>query len=371
MECVFCGNNSVIPFYEQNIPLHIYAMPKERLKENILIPLRISVCEKCGLGFSTSPLTDEQLTNIYDSYVCIDPFINVGHTKFNAIIGKIEKYIPRDSGLVEIGCSNGYLLQSLSNAGYTNLRGIEPSHEADIAISHGFNVKKDYFSHNSYENVDVFVLSHVFEHFADPFAIFNNMVNQLSNNGKIILETPNFSGFHHQHLFFYSLIFYIQLAEKFNMFLIDTNVDENGIIAVFAKHGKHCEVNESIEDVINKAKAVKSEQAECKKYFEDILKKHKKLHIWGTGSMLMISICQIPPELLDKCDIVLLDSQKNREGQYIMGVNNPVRHSLSIANSHIEAMLIASQFEKEIKDTMSQNNIIAEHTYSLFSKSKS
>lgn len=102
--------------------------------------------------------------------------------------------------ILDIGCANGGLLEALSDRGFTNLTGIDPSPTCIRHIKQrGFN---GYVSEISKLNNDTIgsynfiILSHVLEHIFDvngAISIVNSLINY---EGLIYIEVPNASSYH-------------------------------------------------------------------------------------------------------------------------------------------------------------------------------
>ena len=95
---------------------------------------------------------------------------------------------------------------------------------ADIGIAHGLHIEKAYFKPDYFkdnEKVDVFISRCFFEHLEEPFEMFKAMLDSLSDNGKIIMKVPNFTGYELTHLYYYSWPFLEKMAARYNAKIID------------------------------------------------------------------------------------------------------------------------------------------------------
>jgi hypothetical protein len=193
------------------------------------------------------------------------------------------------------------------------------------------------------------------------------MVSQIREKGYIVIETPDFGGFHHQHLYFFSLPFYKRLAEKYGIRLVDCNVYEGNIIAVFSNSTPpaDCE-GETLEELASRAKLKQKAVEEHINKFRDFVKKHKEIYMWGTGSFAIILLSQLREnELKDKV-IIPIDTDKNRSGYVLANIAEPVRHAKDMTGSKPEALAIASQFTGEIKKLIAGLDIIADDVLEFF-----
>lgn len=369
MNCPYCGSNNTFTYYEANMPNILSACPAEMLKLVKVFPFSANLCKDCMLGYNSRKLDDNELTTIYDNYIYISTLQHgIGHTSYNGILKTIQQYCTPDDKIVDIGSADGYLLKVLNDLGYKNLLGIEPGPQAEEARKLGLNIMNGYFNADTFEDelFDVFVLSHVFEHFSDPFSVLEAIKKNLAPNGKIIIEVPYFNGYHHQHLFFYNLSFLKRLCKDKACKIIAKSIC-NGILRVVITHNnneQYCEVNieENQNEIVESAVQLYDKFKMQGKKLNEILKNnsHKKVYWWGTGILSVLYLNQIERGILENIELVILDGDENKVGSFVPGVNIKVNYYEQIKNSKVDLIIIASTFYNEIADTMKRNNIIAE-----------
>ncbi|MDR0664489.1 MAG: class I SAM-dependent methyltransferase [Helicobacteraceae bacterium] len=357
--CPFCGGDKIETVFKGAMPIYLSALPMELSVRNKIRPIKIALCRRCSLGFNQSPLESQTLNDIYDNYMYIDPFNNIGDTPFVHIIDMIAKHSRMDDKVVEIGSSVGFLLHSLHKRGYTNLLGVDPSPQSEYAAMRGLNIRKKYYDSDDFDNdVDLFILRHVFEHFEDPFAVFKNMVSHINGGGKIIIETPYFGGFHHQHLFFYSRLFYANLASAFGLSVIDYKIYDGNIIAAFSKR-KRGERNslccESVEELAQKARSERERLDRNVQRIKDFLSLRDVIYWWGTGSFSSILLSELTS--LRGKQIIPVDTDHNRKGMSLANLSTLVLCADDLIGLKPDALAIASSLREEIKNAMRARNI--------------
>ena len=133
MQCPYCGSFKVPAFFQTDMPNILAACPKSMLGEVRLFPIEIRLCEDCLLGFNSTPLSDDELDFIYTNYLYISPSSGIGKSKYDGMIETLLRVVRPDERVLEIGCSEGYLLHALQKNQYKSLQGIEPSGQAEIA----------------------------------------------------------------------------------------------------------------------------------------------------------------------------------------------------------------------------------------------
>ncbi|HAL85539.1 MAG TPA: hypothetical protein DCM31_00790 [Deferribacteraceae bacterium] len=369
MKCPYCGSEDVFTFYEMVYPVHLYAVPKEVAAKTPLMPIVLDVCRGCGLGYNTTPPDNDTLEEIYKNYVYIKPSQGIGSTKNINIINTIKKYVKPDERLVDIGCSEGFILKNLKNEGFTNLNGVEPSAMADNIKDSDINVIRGFFSADTFpeKSVDVFTLSHVFEHFPDPFQIFKDMLKCLKDDGRIIIEVPDFEGYHHQHLFYYSPEFFMRFADDLGVAVREIADYSTGLMAVFTKSKTEPAEIKYNYDPVKKAqeteKRLKSAFEKLCAFFDK--HKGKTVYWWGSGSLSIMALAYLK-ELKPEASVQVIDNDLSRQGNFIPGTDLPVASSENLAGKNLDAVVIASSFVKEIIDGNKKKGIIINDFFPIY-----
>ena len=369
--CPYCGHQNTISVYWAELPKILSACPEAILPQATLAPFEVRLCQNCSLGFNSQPLSLEDLTFLYDNYLYISPLKGMGTQKYTGMVKTLKKECAPGDHLVEIGCSEGYLLQQLADGGFTNLLGIEPGPQAATARALGHRIHQEYFDDLTCrdERVDCFYLMHVFEHFPDPFTILAQMVDQLSVGGKIIIEVPNACGFHHQHLFYYNEIFLEKLARQQGLTPLVSHSTKEIIRVVWQKQTTPPPALSKIPSLDmgspmrQRCRAVDA----MVKRLNAILaaRQGKKLHWWGCGSAAVIYISRLDPDRVSGVEWILIDGDKSREGYYLPGLDARVIHPDNLNPDNIDSgpgtpdlcLVIASSFHEEILNAIGNYKI--------------
>lgn len=108
----------------------------------------------------------------------------------------LKKYANLNN-LCDIGCGEGIFLKALTDLGYKNIIGLEPSTEVhrfaklnNLKIIEGGieNQNKSFFEDNDIHTITMF---HVIEHLGTPEIILRSIHNNLKRGDKLIIETPD------------------------------------------------------------------------------------------------------------------------------------------------------------------------------------
>ncbi|CAJ1762329.1 TPA: methyltransferase domain-containing protein [Aeromonas salmonicida] len=364
MKCPYCHGDNTLVFLERKMPTVLSAYSGNFPVK--VAEMQISACKDCLVGFASKKLSSEELTEIYDNYLYISPLNNIGVTKYDGMIDTIKKHFSVNDEIIEIGCSEGYLLKKLRDIGFSNVTGIEPGPQADSAKALGLNVIKGYFDATHAKNkIDGYYLMHVFEHFEEPFSIFRLMSSTLNETGKIVIEVPNFGGFHVQHLFYYNLYFMQVLSRDNDLKVIDFCIENGSLRVVFTKsENTQCREVDLVFDKIKYMPNLVDIKNSCESSRErvnDFLRGKDTVFWWGAGSASVILLNEIERDVLDNTKIVVIDGDRNKSNLTIPGVNLKVNHYSTIGNLHINNLVIASSFYKEIFDSIRLSGITYDH----------
>jgi 2-polyprenyl-3-methyl-5-hydroxy-6-metoxy-1,4-benzoquinol methylase len=127
--------------------------------------------------YKTSKLNyTEQIENLIPSYL--------------TVLDKVLCKFAKDAKILEVGCGNGFILKALSDRGYSNIYGIEPSSDAAAKADDNIRGKitvdflKEGIYNNGYFNFIFFfqTLDHIYE----PVQFLNSCYNLLMPGGFIL-----------------------------------------------------------------------------------------------------------------------------------------------------------------------------------------
>jgi hypothetical protein len=367
MNCPYCQFDGTKVFYRAQMPNLLSACPVGTLRDVLILPFEASYCDRCILGFNSTPLDDQELRTIYDNYLYINPSKGIGYTRYQPMTEIVCRLIAREARVVEIGCSEGYLLSKLSAAGYQNLVGIEPGPQAEAAHAAGFSIIRDYLTVDTQFDgeVDCFLLMHVFEHFQRPWDILEVMRDRLSVTGLILIEVPYFGGYHHQHLYFFSSSFFERLCSDLQLALLESKVEQD-VLRVVLGRGKSEIISdyassdrEAIAKIVNTAGTNLSTEATR---VTELLMQYQTLKVgwWGAGSTSVILLNQIEHSLLRQSRLTILDGDSSKWGCGLPGVPGIVEDANKYKGLHFDLIIIASSFFSEIVESMSDMGITAD-----------
>lgn len=94
-----------------------------------------------------------------------------------------------DDAILDVGSGAGELLLEMSNAGFSNLTGIDPYIPQDIVLREGARVLKRHI-HEVHGRFDFVLMNHSFEHMDDPEAALKDAARLLPAGKKLLIRTP-------------------------------------------------------------------------------------------------------------------------------------------------------------------------------------
>jgi 2-polyprenyl-3-methyl-5-hydroxy-6-metoxy-1,4-benzoquinol methylase len=108
----------------------------------------------------------------------------------------VAQHFSLNTGILEIGCGEGILLDVLRNMGYNDLEGFEPSFTAaKRAQKRGLRLYNGYFdSQIISRQYDLVIMSHVLEHIENPVDFLHQVNSILKPGGALLLTQTNYMG---------------------------------------------------------------------------------------------------------------------------------------------------------------------------------
>jgi 2-polyprenyl-3-methyl-5-hydroxy-6-metoxy-1,4-benzoquinol methylase len=112
--------------------------------------------------------------------------------RHNSLVTEVSKYANKNGKLLEIGVREGFLFDTLKQAGFKNLYGIDISPEAIETLhergyeGHVADAQNFLFD----ERFDTVIISHCLEHCPEPEKVLENIFNIMNQNGILYVAVP-------------------------------------------------------------------------------------------------------------------------------------------------------------------------------------
>ena len=188
------------------------------------------ICRSCGFVFQSPRMTSQEADTFYASEYrnlyqgSSGPNLKdlrMQQLRANSLAAYAGRHIKQVSRHLDIGCSAGSLMQSMSHTFHCESVGIEPGEAyRQYARESGLKIYASLqeLQTSDDEKFDLVTMSHVLEHLPDPRAYLVNLKEEiLAPNGCLLLEVPNLyahDSFEIAHLSSFSIHTLRQLVRK-------------------------------------------------------------------------------------------------------------------------------------------------------------
>lgn len=231
-DCIVCGTRG-----------------REVMRNNLLMFL----CDECGLFWRRSfELNDRHYEQRGFELENSDK-INARYTNSIERIGTLRKYIRLDN-VCDVGCGEGVFLKALSDLGYKNTIGLEPSIKAqgyalvnNLKIFEG-DVEDMNSSFFKKHDTHVVTMFHVVEHLKNPKEVIKRIYDNLNTGDFLILETPDTNSLVFKKTNYKNEFIYLEHLYYFNKKNIKKLLEDIGFKIVSIGHRDFDPENMSIRD---------------------------------------------------------------------------------------------------------------------------
>ena len=209
-KCALCNifNNSNI-LHAENLPsTGISAIEYAPRRKRDYIHFQIVKCKTCNLVRSDPIANPELIANLYEQSGCTYSFEKendpLTKTYGRYLENIVNLYDVKKKSYLDIGCSNGFMMERAEKLGFSDVRGVEPSLDA---IKHApENIKKKIipgmFDPSKFENevFDLVSFFQTFDHIIDPNKFLQNVREILAEKGFVIAINHNIGSISYQFL---------------------------------------------------------------------------------------------------------------------------------------------------------------------------
>lgn len=176
----------------------------KKVKKELALSLQSSIysCRDCSIAFTyPAPVLPDYQEMDFHAHTAVEDLVTIDslpkdwQKSIRTEIEMIKDNVAAGSNVLEIGCGDGLLINELQKLSF-NCFGIEPSYAATKrAVTKGLNVIQGYFPVTSFDSqMDVVILTHVFEHIENPIDFISGIKNILNPGGYILFAQTNYLG---------------------------------------------------------------------------------------------------------------------------------------------------------------------------------
>ena len=189
--CLVCGDSGAWPVWHLRDDQYLaqLGLPPDAARK--------VMCRSCGLVYSRPRLESNEIGRLYASFRDSE-VPGARHLAAKQQLARedfqwLQEHLGAPGCVLDIGCSEGSLLDLFRQAGWT-CTGIEPSTYAAFARRHyGLNVHRGVFESTelSPASFDLVAALRVLEHVAEPRDMLHRVRTILRSGGRLYLETPD------------------------------------------------------------------------------------------------------------------------------------------------------------------------------------
>ncbi|MDA0635761.1 class I SAM-dependent methyltransferase [Nonomuraea sp. MCN248] len=199
--------------------------------------LAVGRCETCTMVQLLEEVPRERM--FHQDY----PYLSSGSSVMRAHFeGVAERFLSTeltgpDPFIVEVGCNDGVMLESIAKAGVRHL-GVEPSGgTADLAAAKGVQVRKVFFEEataldilRDHGRADVIYMANTFCHIPYVESVFRGVSALLTDGGVFVFEDPylgdivervSFDQIYDEHFYYFTALSVRRMAHRFGFELVD------------------------------------------------------------------------------------------------------------------------------------------------------
>jgi 2-polyprenyl-3-methyl-5-hydroxy-6-metoxy-1,4-benzoquinol methylase len=188
-KCPACGSESRKEFKiagrEINLPILPICVDTSR-EEDILFPIKLVICENCGLLYLSEVIDPEYLYNIFHS----EAIGGVWEGEFDSFSEVIKNNL-KAGKILEVGAGTGKLVKRLQSGNF-EINVIDPSYAGP---TENIKVHKKLFSEEFASEFpqafDSIISEHTIEHFLEFQEYFKNAFKCLKPGGLLFTSVPN------------------------------------------------------------------------------------------------------------------------------------------------------------------------------------
>jgi SAM-dependent methyltransferase len=235
-------------------------------------PLQLGLCGDCGHVFTLYSVSPQERYQKHDySYDSSNSTVAIQH--FKEFCGAVLKdySLPQDSLIVDIGSNVGTLLRHFSEAGYTNVLGVEPSGNiSKLAVESGIPTLNEFFGEkaviriNEIGSVKILLGANVLNHADDLVSLLKTARQVLSPDGIFVFEVPYlldliqrtaFDTIYHEHVHYFGIKALVDCfrREGFSIYKVERLEYMCGSIRVYARIGS--KTSDEVYELISREEA--------------------------------------------------------------------------------------------------------------------
>jgi SAM-dependent methyltransferase len=294
---------------------------------------------------------------------------------YRAIVAEIGERLPRrDIRILDVGSGAGHLLAAFRSAGFTNVRGFDPSARcaAYARRVYGIEVLNQPISSMAREGerYDLVLLSNVLEHLRDLVPTLRSLLRLLAPGGWFWFEVPDaarfaeevsvpFQQFSLEHINFFTRSSLVSLLSRIGFVPVDTweptrmlgEIRDFALDGIFRAGGVEGPISRDTVGPTALTRYVAASrpfQERLIHTLETFVDSGEPVVIWGTGSL---TLQLLSDDRLRRLPIrAFVDTNSNYQGKSVRGV--PVLAPDAMDDPKATLVIISRVYEEEIANAI-------------------
>ena len=290
-ECALCCTQSDYTIlYAENLPTTgISSVEYDSRRMRDYMHFQIVKCKTCNLVRSDPIIDPELIDNLYEesdcSYTTEKENEPLARTYGRYLENIINSYDVNRNSYLDIGCSNGFMIERAIEMGFSNARGIEPSL---AAIEHASDKIKariipGMFDSSKFENeaFDLISFFQTFDHIIEPNEFLQDVRKKLNEKGFAIAINHNIGSISYKflkekspiidigHAYIYDLTTIREIFEKNKFTVLKVFPVQN--IVTFSRLLELIPINEKLNNILSKIQSgIGTENFQIKLYLGNL-----------------------------------------------------------------------------------------------------
>lgn len=343
----------------------------------------VTLCRSCGAIYADNIPSQGEFDRYYAEMSKYEhahlkgKISEVDAVRFAEVVDLIAPQVKRDNRVIDVGCATGALLAELKKRGFSNLQGYDPSKSCCEIAKNLYKVQVSHSTINDLRSLhgraDLVIMTGVLEHLADVDTSLNLLKGMLRPSGMLYFEVPDASRYDEWFGAPYQF-FSMEHVNYFSSQSLSNLMARHGFSKKFVKRVKRSIGPNSIEptiaglfqlspseikmkkDNVTKTalqtylKKSKTLEKKIKSKIKKIVKKGKRMAIWGAGTH---TLRLLKNSCLSEAKIVaFLDSNPNYHGKSLLGV--PIEDPLKFNRPGVQVLISSQVHEAEIYKTITE-----------------
>jgi 2-polyprenyl-3-methyl-5-hydroxy-6-metoxy-1,4-benzoquinol methylase len=344
----------------------------------------VVACKSCGGVFSDHLPDSKKFAEYYASASKYE-FSHRGGQQHSEEINRVAGlakwlagHIPKDSSILDVGCATGELLLRLRSEGFTDITGLDPSHECTKRARrlHGLSMIRGVLGarKGTHRTYDAVILSAVLEHIPDISIFLKNLKSWMAPDGVLVIEVPDLEFFKNsknapfqelsvEHVNFFTAAslknllgtFGLKVVRKRNFICPAAPGGITGAVLTMVGQLKGLSRTPKLERSSRTAmkeyiKVSRKTLEDEKRVIRKILLIGRPILVWGTGTLCQRLLTQ--GELVKNNIISFIDSNPHYQGKMLAGVRVISPEQI---RSHAPILIASWGFQDEISTTIKKH----------------